>query len=218
MLRLYDYEASGNCFKVRLALSHLGLDYERVPVDIFAGETLSAEYGAKNPMLTTPVLEYEPGRYLPESGAILLFLAEGSELLPDERSDRAQVHRGLFFEQSTVLPTIAMLRFQLLTGRADPDSREVERAKRMAAAVALTADQQVREREFFAVDRFTLADIALYGYLHVAHEAGIDTSGLDGLNAWLERVRAQPGHIDDLMPYPESARPGQSQSVWDAFD
>jgi glutathione S-transferase len=217
VLRLYDYAASGNCYKVRLALSHLGVEYERVAVDIFAGDTLTPEYAAKNPMLTTPVLEYQPGRHLPESGAILLFLAEGSELLPDEPGERADVHRWLFFEQSSVLPTIAMLRFQLLTGRADPQPAAVERATRMASAVAMTADSQARQREFFAAERFTLADIALYGYLHVAHEAGVDTSGLDGLNAWLQRVREQPGHVDDLAPYPENSHRGNSQSVWDAL-
>jgi glutathione S-transferase len=216
MLRLFDYEASGNCYKVRLLLSHLGREYERVPVDIFAGETLTAEYSEKNVTLTTPVLEYEPGRYLPESGAILLFLAEGSDLLPADRDDRAEVHRWLFFEQSSVLTAIAMPRFLLVTGRLQPDSPEAERAKRMGTAVAMTADNHLRTREFFAAGRFTVADIALYGYLHVAGEAGIDTSRLDGLNAWIERVRSLSGHVDDLVPYPDNSHAGQSRSIWDA--
>ena len=105
-LRLYDYASSGNCYKVRLLLSHLGLPYERVPVDIFAGDTMSEEHAARNLALTTPVLELEPGRYLPESAAILLHLAEGTDLLPDNRDERALVYRWLFFEQSAVLPTI----------------------------------------------------------------------------------------------------------------
>jgi glutathione S-transferase len=218
VLRLFDYQSSGNCYKVRLALSHLGHDYERVPVDIFGGDTLSPEYGEKNPALTTPVLEYAPGSYLPESGAILLFLSEGSDLLPDEPAERAQVHRWLFFEQSTVLPTIAMLRFRLLTGRLEPDAPEAEQAKRVAGAVTATVDGQLREREFLVGDRFTVADIALYGYLHVAHEAGVDTSGFAHLGAWIERVRGQSGHIDDLKPYPDNARPGQGRSIWDAFE
>lgn len=217
MLRLYDYDASANCYKVRLLLSHLGLDYERLPVDIFAGETLSPEYGARNPSLTTPVLEYEPGRYLPESAAILLFLAEGSDLLPAEREARAQVHRWLFYEQSTVLPTIAMIRFRLLTGRIDPTSPGAKRASQIAGAVAMTIDNQLQEREFLVEDRFGLADIALYGYLHVVEDAGVDTSTLDSLTAWRGRVRGQPGHVADLEPYPENARPGKGQSIWDAF-
>lgn len=218
MLRLYDYEASGNCYKVRLLLSHLGLEYERVPVDIFGGDTLSAEYGAKNPSLATPVLEYAEGRYLPESAAILLFLSEGHELLPEDRDSRAQVHRWLFYEQSTVLPTIARTRFRLLTGRLAPATEDAQRAARTAGAVAMTLDHHLCEREFFVDDRFTLADIALYGYVHVAGEAGIDTAALDGLNAWLERVRDRPGHIEDLKPYPENARPGRGQSIWDAVE
>ena len=217
MLRLYDYEASANCYKVRLALSHLGADYERVPIDIFGGDTLDAEYGAKNPALTTPVLEYEPGRFLPESAAILLYLAEGTDLLPGEREERAQVHRWLFYEQSVVLPTIAMTRFRLLTGRLDPASDEAQRASGVASVVAATLDHQLAEREFIAAERFTVADIALYGYLHVAGEAGVDISSLGGLSAWLERVRARPGHVDDLAPYPENARPGKGQSIWDVL-
>src|SRR5256885_5918744 len=120
-LRLSDTEASANCYKVRLLLSHLELPYERVPVDIFAGGTMSAEYAARNPSLTTPVLELEPGKFLPESAAIMLHLAEGTHLLPEDRDERAQVYRWLFFEQSAVLPTIAMLRFRLLTRRASLD-------------------------------------------------------------------------------------------------
>src|SRR5436309_5405069 len=97
-LRLHDYEASANCYKVRLLLSHLELPYERVAVDIFAGGTMSGEYAAKNPALTTPVLEFESDRYLPASGAILLHLAEGTDLLPEDSDERAQVYRWLFFE------------------------------------------------------------------------------------------------------------------------
>ena len=151
--------------------------------------------------------------YLPR---ILVNLAEGTELLPDERDARAEVHRWMFFEQSSVLPTIAMLRFRLLTGRLDADSGAAGRARRTASAVAMTADGRLREREFFAADRFTVADVALFGYLHVVHETGIDAGGLEGLNAWMERVRSQPGHVEDLAPYPDNARPGRSRSIWDA--
>jgi glutathione S-transferase len=216
-MRLYDYAASANCYKVRLLLAHLGLEYERVPVDIFAGDTLTPEYAAKNPSLSTPVLEFEPGRYLPESAAILLFLAEGSDLLPAEREARAQAHRWLFYEQSTVLPTVAMTRFRLLTGRLEPGSEQAGRDSGIAAAVVAGVDNQLRERAFIVDNRFTVADIALFGYLHVAGEAGVDTSALPRLDAWLERVRSEPGHVDDLEPYPENARPGKGRSIWDAL-
>jgi glutathione S-transferase len=110
-----------------------------------------------------------------------------------------------------------MTRFRLLTGRLDPASEGAQRASGVASAVAATLNHQLAEREFIAAERFTVADIALYGYLHVAGEAGVDTSGLDGLAAWLERVRSRPGHVDDLKPYPENTRPGKGQSIWDVL-
>ncbi|MFL5911407.1 MAG: glutathione S-transferase family protein [Gaiellaceae bacterium] len=216
-LRLYDYEASGNCYKVRLLLSHLGLDYERVPVDIFAGGTMNGDYGAKNPSLTTPVLELEPGRYLPESAAIMLHLAEGTHLLPEDRDERAQVYRWLFFEQSAVLPTIAMLRFRALTGRANLDDPAEAASLAMSRGVAGVVEVHLTGREYFAGERLTVADLAIFGYLHVAHEAGVDTASLPALQAWVERVRSEPRHVEDLMPYPANSQRGQSQSIYDAF-
>jgi glutathione S-transferase len=216
-LRLYDYEASANCYKVRLLLSHLGLVYERVPVDIFAGDTMNADYGAKNPSLTTPVLELEPGRYLPESAAIMLHLAEGTHLLPEDRAERAQVYRWMFFEQSAVLPTIAMLRFRAATGRADLDDPAEAASLRMSRGVAGTVEAHLADREYFVAERLTLADLALFGYMHLAHEAGVDTSSLPALQAWVERVRSEPRHVEDLVPYPANSHRGQSKSIYDAF-
>src|SRR5436190_5499484 len=155
-LRLYDYASSGNCYKVRLLLSQLELPYERVPVDIFAGGTMSAEYAAKNPALTTPVLEYEPDRYLPESGAILLHLSEGTHLLPEDRDERAQVYRWLFFEQSAVLPTIAMLRFRALTGRANLDDPAEAASLTMSRGVAGVVEAHLTGREYFVGERLTV--------------------------------------------------------------
>src|SRR3954451_7785031 len=172
-MRLYDYAPSGNCYKVRLALAHLGIDYERVPTDIFGGDTLTGEYARKNPSLTTPVLEYEPDRYLPESGAILLFLTEGTPLLPAERDQRAQVHRWLFFEQSSIVPMLALLRFRVLTGRVAPDAPEARQGARIVQALLATVDAHLAGREFL-VDGFSVADIALYGYVHVAGDVGAD--------------------------------------------
>jgi glutathione S-transferase len=216
-LRLYDYEASANCYKVRLLLSHLELPYERVPVDIFAGGTMSQEYGAKNPSLTTPVLELEPGRFLPESVAIMLHLAEGTHLLPEDRYERAQVYRWLCFEQSAVLPTIAMLRFRLLTSRASLDDPAEAPSLNMARGVAGVVEGHLKERTYFVAERLTLADLALFGYMHVAGEAGVDTESLPALQAWVERVRAEPRHVEDLAPYPENSHRGASQSIYDAF-
>ena len=213
--KLYDYAPSGNCFKVRLLLAHLGLPYERVPVDIFAGETMTQEYGEMNPALATPVLELAPGSYLAESDAILLYLAEGTHLLPADREERAQVYRWLFFEQGTILPTVADLRFQLLTRRTDPDSQATQRATQVASAVLVVLERHLQGREFAVGERFSVADIALFGYVHVAGEAGVEMANYPAIGEWLERVRAQPGHIEDLAPYPDNAQPGKGSSIHD---
>jgi glutathione S-transferase len=213
-MRLYDYAASGNCYKVRLALAQLEIPYERVPVDIFAGDTLTEEYGRLNPARTTPVLVRDGAEPLPESNAILLHVAEGSDLLPADPAHRAQVYRWLFFEQTDVIPAIAGLRFRLLTGRLHPDDDEA-RARRAAGQELLgLLDEHLSTREFMVAGGYSVADIALFGYLHVAHEAGYELPA--AVRGWLERVAETPGFIDDLQPYPPNARPGAGRSTYDA--
>jgi glutathione S-transferase len=213
-MRLFDYDASANCYKVRLLLAQLGLDYERVPVDIFAGDTLTDAYAAVNPARETPVLEV-PGRgFLPESGAILAYVAEGTPLLPADRWERAQVMRWLQFEQTQVMGTIGGLRFRLITGRIEPASRQAQaRAQAGRDALALL-DTHLREREFLADDRYSIADIAVYGYAHVAGEAGIDLGGFPAVAAWLARVEQTPGYMHDLAPYPANSHLGRSRSIY----
>lgn len=176
---------------------------------------MTPEHAQRNPSLTTPVLELAPGEFLPESNAILLHLAEGTDLLPADPIERAQVYRWLFFEQSTILPTVADFRFRMLTGRLDPESAEGQHAARLAQAVVSIVEGHLKQRSFAVAERYTVADVALFGYVHVAHEAGVDMSGFDGIAAWLERVRAQPRHVEDLAPYPESSRPGRSRTIHD---
>ena len=214
-LVLYDYPASANCYKVRLLLAQLGLDYERVKVDIFAGDTLTPEYGEKNLGLTTPVLEIEPGVYLPESAAILLYLAEGTDLLPADPVERARVHRWLFFEQANVVPYIGGLRFRVITDRLPPDGSGAEQMTAIAGSIVAVLNRHLEGREFMECDAYTVADIAIYGYLHVAHEAGLEMEPHSNVNAWLERVRSQPGHVDNLEPYPPNSRRGASRSIYD---
>jgi glutathione S-transferase len=216
-LRLYDYPASPNCYKVRLALAELGLDYERVHVDIFGGDTLTDDFGTKNPARTTPVLEVRDGEYLVESNAILLYLTEGTDLLPDDRAERAEVYRWLFFEQARVVPFIGGLRFRLLTGRATKDSEVVRRENRVAMAIAAMLAQHLQERDYFVSDRYTVADLCLYGYMHAAGDAGIDMASFPSLEPWFERVRSRPGHVADLEGFPANARPGSSKSIYDLF-
>jgi glutathione S-transferase len=211
-MRLHDYAASANCYKVRLLLAQLGVDYERVPVDIFGGDTLTEEFAAINPARTTPVLEQPDGVYLPESNAILLHLAERTRFLAD---DRAQIYRWLFFEQADVVPAIGGLRFRLLTGRWTPDHPEAMRRRAAAEEVLSLLDAHLTGREFFVDGSYSIADIGIYGYVHVAHEAELDLEPHAGLRAWLGRVESQPGYVNDLEPYPANARAGAGSSIYD---
>jgi glutathione S-transferase len=213
VLRLYDHPASSNCMKVRILLGHLGIPYEKVFVDIFAGEGTKPDHLARNAAGRTPVLELESGDFLAESHAILLYLAEGTPYLPDDRLERAHVWQWLFFEQNLLEPSIGTGRFWINTGRAEgmPDALAQKQA---AGAQALDSlERRLAENDFLVGGRYTIADIALYAYTHVADEAGIDSSGRPGIQAWIERVESQPGFVNDLGPYPDKAAPGRSDSV-----
>jgi glutathione S-transferase len=210
-MRLYDYAASANCYKVRLLLAQLGVEYERVPVDIFGGETLTDEFAAINAARTTPVLEDPPGTFLQESNAILVHLARGTGFLPDD----PQVYRWLFYEQADVVPAVGGLRFRLITGRLAPDDPDALRRRAAAHEVLALLDAHLSEHSFFAGDTYSVADIGIYGYVHVADEAGLDLQPHAALRAWLARVQAQPGYVNDLAPYPANARAGVSTSIYD---
>lgn len=214
-LRLYDYAASANCYKVRLLLAQLGQPYERKPIDIFAGETLTDEYAQKNPARTTPVLETSEGRFLPESNAILLYLAHSTPFLPDDAFARAQVLRWLIYEQTDVVPTIGGLRFRLLVGRLQATDEDAIRRKRAGEQVLGLLDKHLAIHHFFVADRYSIADSSVYGYVHVADEAGIDLQPYEHVRASLERVERQPGYLNDLEPYPPNAAPGAGRSIYD---
>jgi glutathione S-transferase len=210
-LRLFDYVASANCYKVRLLLAQLGTPYERVPVDIFAGDTLTDEYAAINPARETPVLQVGDW-YLPESGAILAYLAEGTPYLPGDRDERAQVLRWLMFEQTGVMMPIGGLRFRAITGRISSES--AARGRERARAALALLDGHLSGREFFAAGRYTIADIAIYGYAHVAGDAGVDLADFPAVQAWCDRVAAQDGYMHDLEPYPANAQLGAGRSIY----
>ncbi len=214
-MRLHDYPGSCNCYKVRLLLAQLGLQYERVPVDIFAGETLTAAFAAVNPARTTPVLETDDGRCLPESAAILTYLAAGTPLMPEDAFERAEVIRWLVYEQTDVIPAIAGLRFRLLTGRLAAGDPDAVARRRLAGAVLRLLDDHLTDRTFLVGDRYSIADIAVYGYTHRAHEAGIDLTPYTAVVAWLGRVEAQPGYIEDVAPYGANAAVGAGRSIYD---
>ncbi len=196
MLRLYDNRESRNGYKVVLLLSQLGTPFERVELDIFKGESRTPEYLAKNPAGKIPALELEDGTVLAESGAILWYLAEGTDFLPEDRVGRAQVLRWLCFEQNAHETSVAESRF-ILRHPELSQGREgailAEKQKRGNAALALM-EQHLAAHEFFAAGRYTIADIALYGYTRVAGEGGFDLSHYPSVGAWLDRVASQPGY------------------------
>lgn len=215
-MRLHDYAASANCLKVRLLLGLLDRPYERVPVDIFAGDTLTDAFAALNPLRETPVLELDDGRALTQSNAILGYLAEGTEWLPEDPFERGQVAQWSAFEQERVMSGVGSARFRRLTGRdaLDPDGFADRQATGGDALAVL--DAHLAGRGWLVGERASIADLAVYGYAHVAPDAGLSFAGLSALVAWLERIEALPGFANDLAPYPANARPGAGRSIYDA--
>jgi glutathione S-transferase len=213
-MRLYDYPGSCNCYKVRLLFAHLGVAYERVEVDIFAGETLTDEYARINPARTVPVLETDDGRHLPESNAILVYLADGTPFLPDDRFERAHVLRWLLYEQADVVPMIGGLRFRLLTARLAPSDPDALRRADGSREVLQLLDDRLAGTPFLVGGRYTIADIAVYGYSHRAHEARLDLEPYANVRAWFERIEQQPGYVEDVAPYGANAAPGAGSSIY----
>ena len=214
-LRLHDYRASANCYKVRLLLAQLGLEYERVPVDIFAGDTLTDEYAKVNPQRQTPVLERDGAAPLTESGAILVHLAEGTEYIPEDPNERAQALKWLFFEQTEVIQGIAGLRFRLVTQRIRPDGREALWRRSVGEAALKVLNDRLHKSDYLAGDVYSIADIALFAYVHVANEAGFELSEYPQVKEWTQRVRGTRRYMNDLEPYPPNSYAGQSRSIYD---
>ena len=196
MLKVYGMSVSGNCHKVRMVLEALKLPYAWEEIDTREGTTRTPEFLAKNPNGKVPLLEIERGVYLPESNAIIFYLAEGSALLPTDRLERAQVLQWLFFEQYSHEPNIATLRFWL-THHALDDERaaHVPMKRRQGYAALDVMEVHLIKNEFFVGGKYSIADIALYAYTHVAHEGGFDLGSYPAVKRWLARVAAQPGHI-----------------------
>jgi glutathione S-transferase len=196
MLRLYDFLESGNGYKVRLLLAQLGLPYERIELDITKGETRTPDYLAKNPNGRIPLLELPDGRRLAESNAILFHLAEGSRFLPADRFDRALALQWMFFEQYNHEPNLATARFLLHYSPPDDERRLALPAMTRRGYQALDVmEGHLSTRSHFVADRYSIADIALYAYTHVADEGGFDLGPYAKIRAWLARVADEPGHI-----------------------
>ncbi len=196
MLTVYSYQGSGNCYKVRLLLTQLEIPFRVVEVDVVKGEQRTPEYRAKNPNGKVPMVELEDGEFLPESGAILYHFAQGNPLWPADPWQQARVLQWMFFEQYSLEPHIAVARFWCHYLKAEEKHKEQLVEKRKGGNRALRVmDQHLGDHDFFAADRYTIADIALYGYTHVAPEGGFSLAPYPAVRAWLQRVASQPRHI-----------------------
>jgi len=195
-MRLFDDLDSGNGYKVRLLLAQLGLRYDWTELDIDGGATRTPEFLKRNLNGRIPTLELDDGTHLAESNAILWYLAEGSPFVPSDRLGRAQTLQWMFFEQYSHEPFVATPRYIVKHLPAN-HARRAELPERLAKGRGALAvmDAHLKARPFFVAERYTIADIALYAYTHVAHEGGHDLEPYASVRAWLGRVAAQPGHV-----------------------
>ena len=192
---LYDSRVSGNCYKVRLLLAHLGRYYERIELDVVDRSNRAEVLGGLNPGLRVPTLVLDDGRALGESNAITFYLAQGTPYVPQDAFELAQVLQWMFFEQYSHEPYIAVLRFWLhVAGRA-PAPAELEAKRRGGEAALAAMEGHLQGRSFLVAEHYTIADIALYAYTHVAGEAGFELEPYPAIEAWLARVAEQPGHV-----------------------
>lgn len=197
MYTLYSMQRSGNCYKVRLALAQLGVAYNRVEIDILKGETRTPDFLARNPSGHIPLLEIAPGRFLAESNAILCFLAERSHLLARDPVERAAIMQWLFFEQHAVVPNIGAAYFWLCLVKGGRDLQRhalddwLEEGQRALAVM----NRHLSENRYFAGERYSIADVAIYAYTHLAPLCDFELAPFPALQDWLARVAAEPGHI-----------------------
>jgi len=200
MYTLYSMQRSGNSYKVRLALAQLGAPYRLEEVDILKGESRTPEFLAKNPSGQVPLLEIAPGRFVAESNAILWHLASGTRLRPQDRYDRAEALQWMFFEQHSIEPNIGAAYFWLALvkgGRALPQHALEDWLEEGYRALGVM-ERHLKQHRYFVADRYTVADIALYAYTHLAHLCDYDLAGFPAIRDWLDRVAAEPGHVPML--------------------
>ncbi|OJH34442.1 glutathione S-transferase family protein [Cystobacter ferrugineus] len=196
MIKLYQSHPSGNCYKVRLLLHQLAIPFETVEVDTAAGQTRTPEFKEKNPIAKVPTVELEPGVFLAESNAILWYFAEGTPFIPSDKLERARMLQWMFFEQYSHEPYIAVAR-AWVSYYGIPAGKEQELEERIHKGYAAldVMEGELKKRPFFAGDTYSLADIALYAYTHVADEGRFELGRYRAIRAWIERVQAQPRHL-----------------------
>jgi glutathione S-transferase len=214
MIRLYNFQGSGNSYKVRLLLTQLRQAFERIDIDLLGGETGTPRFRARNPMGQTPFVEFDDGRVLAESNAILWHLADGTPFLPDDRWTRAQVLQWMNFEQYRLEPNVGTPRFWITMLKVGDERRTqiAEKLKSGNAALAIL-DAHLARNSFVAGGCYSIADICLFAYSHVAEEAGYDLAPYPALRRWFARVQAEARHVPitaelgTVIPWPEARRP-----------
>lgn len=195
MLRLYDSRLSGNAWKVRILLTQLGIPFERVTLNLAKGAAAEPAFRAKSRFARVPVLELEDGRTIVESGAIMLYLAHGTPYLPDDPYLRAEVMSWLFFEQADLLRALALPRFYHMRGIADQMSSRIADFQEGAYSALRKLDDWLATHDWLVDGRYTIADIGMFGYVSLAPEGGYDIQRFPSIDAWLVRVKAQPGWV-----------------------
>jgi glutathione S-transferase len=205
MYTLYSMQRSGNSYKVRLALARLGIPYKLVEVDVVKGESRTPEFLSKNPSGQVPLLEVAPNRYLAESNAILWYVAGGSTLAPEDRIERAEALQWMFFEQHSLEPNIGAAYFWLvlIKGGRDLQQHALEDWLENGDRALGVMEMHLASHRYFAADRFTIADIALYGFTNLANQCDFDLARFPAIRGWLDRIAAEPGYVAmDWQPEP----------------
>ncbi|MEN9225718.1 MAG: glutathione S-transferase family protein [Thermostichus sp. HHBFW_bins_43] len=197
-LRLYGIPTSGNCYKVELLLTQLGIPYEPVQVNSREGENRLPEYLAKNPFGQIPALELETGTVLAESAAILVYLAEDTPMYGQTKLERAEILKWLFFEQTRIARYIATTRFLVRAGKAEANASLIEQNLKFGTDALRIMDAHLEGKSFFVGGRYTIADVALFTYTHVAEQGGFDLQPFPNIQAWCQRVKA----TDNYFPLP----------------
>jgi glutathione S-transferase len=202
MYTLYSMQRSGNSYKVRLALSQLAIPYRLEEIDILQGESHTPEFLAMNPSGQVPLLEVAPGRYLSESNAILWYVADATSLVPEDPIDRAEALQWMFFEQHSLEPNLGAAYFwlALVKGGRELQQHALDDWMEEGYRALKVMENHLRHHRYFAAGRYTIADIALYAYTHVAHLCDFDLQAFPALNTWLDRVAAEPAYVSMLEP------------------
>lgn len=199
MLKLYDSRLSGNAYKVRLLLSSLGMPYERITLNLGAGEARTPEMLARNPLARIPILELEDGRTLFESNAILVYLAEGTKFMPDDKWQRAKVLQWLMFEQYDLVRPLARPRFLIsVLKQKEKFAAHIAELQEMGRKALGHLNGQLENSSYILGDAYTIADMALYAYTHLAEEGEYDLTSYPAIKSWLGRIETQPGYVPML--------------------